>query len=55
MAETDSLDGKARLDELNERLAYLQARNNPRDSEEFVRLYQERRELTRKLGIHPAR
>jgi len=41
MAETPTLDGKTRLDELNERLAYLQARKNPRDSEEFVRLYQE--------------
>jgi hypothetical protein len=51
----ESADGTARLTELNERLAYLQARDNPRDSEEFVRLYQERRELMKKLGIHSAR
>ncbi len=39
-----------RLAELNERLSYLQARNNPADAEEFIRLYQERRELLKELG-----
>jgi hypothetical protein len=55
MAETPYLDGMVRLAELNERLAYLQAKDNPRDAEEFVRLYQERRELMKKLSIHSAR
>src|SRR5579864_6734391 len=36
--------------ELNERLSYLQTRNNPADVEEFTRLYQERRELLKELG-----
>jgi len=39
-----------RLAELNERLSYLQTRNNPADAEEFIRLYQERRELLKELG-----
>lgn len=38
-----------RLAELNGRLAHLQASNNPADSEEFVRLYQERRDILKKL------
>ena len=44
-----------RLAELNERLAHLQARNNPADAEEFVRLYQERRELLKQLDPNAAR
>jgi len=44
-----------RLAELNGRLAHLQARNNPPDAEEFVRLYQERRELLKKIDSRPAR
>jgi hypothetical protein len=55
MAESSCLDDAARLAELNDRLAYLQARDNPRDAEEFVRLYQERRELMKKLGIRSVR
>jgi hypothetical protein len=43
-----------RLAELNERLAYLRARDQSSDAEEFVRLYQERRELMKKLGIQSA-
>jgi len=46
MAETAS----RRLAELNERLSYLQTRNNPANAEEFIRLYQERRELLKELG-----
>jgi len=51
----ENVNGAARLTEVNEQLAYLQARDNSRDAEEFVRLYQERRELMKKLGIHSPR
>ena len=44
-----------RLTELNERLAALQSSNNPADAEEFVRLYQERRELLKRLDPPAAR
>ena len=44
-----------RLAELNGRLAHLQARDNPADAEEFVRLYQERRELLKQLDPNAAR
>ncbi len=44
-----------RLAELNERLAYLQPRNDPSEAEEFVRLYQERRELLKQLDPNAAR
>jgi len=44
-----------RLAELNGRLAHLQARDNPADAEEFVRLYQERRDLLKKLESPAAR
>ena len=40
-----------RLAELNARLAYLQVQDDPRDSEEFVRLYQERRALLNEIGL----
>jgi len=44
-----------RLAELNGRLAHLQARDNPADAEEFVRLDQECRDLLKKLESPAAR
>ena len=44
-------DPQDKLTELNQRLAFLQARDNPLDAEEFVRLYQERRALLKQLGL----
>jgi hypothetical protein len=45
------LKAQDRLTELNQRLAFLQAKDNPLDAEEFVRLYQERRALLKQLGL----
>lgn len=44
-------DPQDALTELNQRLALLQARDNPLDAEEFVRLYQERRALLKQLSL----
>lgn len=38
-----------KLTELNERLSHLQTRNDPADSEEFVRLYQERNRILKQI------
>jgi len=42
------------LAELNERLSYLQTRNDPSKAEEFVRLYQERMKLLKQLDPNAA-
>ena len=44
-----------RLAELNDRLSRLQQSNDPSDAEEFVRLYQERIELLKKLDLRSIR
>ncbi len=44
-----------RLIELNNRLSRLQQNNDPSDAEEFVRLYQERLEILKKLELDSVR
>ena len=44
-----------RLAELNQRLSRLQQSNDLSDAEEFVRLYQERVELLKKLDLRSVR
>jgi hypothetical protein len=41
-----------RLQAINDRLAELQTRTGVSAAEEYVRLYQERRELLRRLGLN---
>jgi uncharacterized protein YdcH (DUF465 family) len=44
-----------RLAEVNDRLSRLQQSNDPSEAEEFIRLYQERLEILKKLDLESVR